>query len=150
MVAKLRHGADHLAAAVVGGVAELVVGLVLQLALDVEEHRLVEEDEEVGEDVVGVLLRVIREAMVALVNDLPRGVAGDDDEAGELADEAVDRAREVAVAAVVDEDVEQDVAVEDQREQGQVGPAPGGAGRRERLHVGEQQPGVEGDAGAAR
>nr|WP_293258424.1 hypothetical protein [Nannocystis sp.] len=83
--------------------------------------------------------------MVALVNDLPRRVAGDDDQAGELADEAVDRAREVAVAAVVDEDVEQDVAVEDHRERGQVPPAPRQGAGDQRLAVVHQQPGVEGE-----
>jgi hypothetical protein len=91
MVPKLRTARTLLAAAVLGGVAELVVGLVLQLALDVEQHRLVEEPQEAGEDVVRVLLRVVRVLVVALVDDLPRGVARDHDEARELADQPVHR-----------------------------------------------------------
>ena len=122
--AEAQHGADLLAAAVLGGVAELVVGLVLQLALDVEQHRLVEEVEEVGEDVVRVLLRVVRVAVVPLMDDLPRGVARDHDQARELADQPVDRPREVAVATIVDEHVEQDVDVDRRREQRHVPPAP--------------------------
>ncbi len=63
-----------------------------------------------------ILLHVVGEAVMPLVNDLPRREAREDDDPAHLADEAVDRPREVVVGAVVDEHAAEDLRVNRQRQ----------------------------------
>ena len=95
------------------GPAALVSSVLRRIAVEVEELRLqlLLDVRNGGNQIlpvarltgVRVLLDAIGEGVVTLMDDLPRSITSEHDEAAELADQAIDGSREVPMGAVVDE-----------------------------------------------
>ncbi len=97
----------------------------MQVALEVDEHLLPQERPVAPQHRVRILLLVVGEHVMTPVEDLPGREAGHDPHAEDLAQEAVDRLREVAVGRVVDERVAHHLQVRRDDGEGYQVEAPG-------------------------
>jgi hypothetical protein len=117
----------------------------LKLTLDADDR--VEDVPPVARlDRVRIFVAIVREPVVAAVNDFPRCEARDDHEPADLADDSIENARETVMRRVVDVDAAQDLRMADEWQEEEKTKVPR---RRERVkardvHFEQQGPAKDG------